>query len=111
MLATVKATKNRTMIKVNSISGGKTSAFMALNYHANIELFALVFIEAENCKPKDNGLVKFVSDKIGRDFVATAESDKTLYVVRDLEQLSGSRSQRSMIESKSQPIIAMDINQ
>lgn len=77
------------MIKVNSISGGKTSAFMALNYPADIELFALVCIEAEYCKPKDKGLVKYVSDKIGRDFVATAESDKTLIVVRDLEQILG----------------------
>lgn len=77
------------MIKVNSISGGKTSAFMALNYPADIELFALVCIEAEYCKPKDKSIVKYVSDKIGRDFVATAESDKTLYVVRDLEQLLG----------------------
>lgn len=77
------------MIKVNSISGGKTSAFMALNYPADIELFALVCIEAEYCTPKDKGLVKYVSDKIGRDFIATAESDKTLVVVRDLEQLLG----------------------
>ena len=64
---------------------------MALNYPADIELFALVCIEAEYCKPKDKGLVKYVSDKIGRDFVATAESDKTLVVVRDLEQLLGRR--------------------
>lgn len=77
------------MIKVNSISGGKTSAFMALNYPADIELFALVCIEAEYCTPKDKGLVKYVSDKIGRNFIATAESDKTLMVVRDLEQLLG----------------------
>jgi len=77
------------MKTINSISGGKTSAFMALNYPADIELFALVCIEAEYCKPKDKKLVQFVSDKLGRDFVATAESDKTLVVVRDLEQLLG----------------------
>jgi hypothetical protein len=77
------------MIKVNSISGGKTSAFMALNYPADIDLFALVCIEAEYCKPKDKGIVKYVSNKIGRDFIATAESDKTLYAVRDLEQVLG----------------------
>jgi hypothetical protein len=74
---------------VNSVSGGKTSAYMAVNYPADIELFALVCIEAEYCKPKDKGIVKYVSDKIGRDFVATAESDMTLVVVRDLEQLLG----------------------
>ena len=77
------------MKTVNSISGGKTSAFMALNYPADIELFALVCIESEYCKPKDKGLVKYVSDKIGRDFIATAERDQTLYVVRDLEQMLG----------------------
>ena len=77
------------MKTVNSISGGKTSAFMALNYPADIELFALVCIEADYCKPKDESIVKYVSDKIGREFIATAESDKTLYVVRDLEQLLG----------------------
>jgi len=76
-------------VSVNSISGGKTSAFMAYHYPADVELFALVCIEAEYCKPKDKSLVKYVSDKIGRDFVATAESDKTLVVVRDLEQLLG----------------------
>jgi len=77
------------MKTVNSISGGKTSAFMAVNYPADIELFSLVCIEAEYCKPKDKGLVQFVSDKLGKDFIATAESDKTLIVVRDLEQLLG----------------------
>ena len=77
------------MIKVNSLSGGKTSAFMALNYPTDINLFALVCIEAQYCKPKDKSIVKYVSDKIGRDFIATAESDKTLYVVRDLEQMLG----------------------
>ena len=77
------------MKTVNSISGGKTSAFMALNYPADTELFSLVCIEADYCRPKDQGLVKYISDKIGCDFVATAESDKTLYVVRDLEQLLG----------------------
>ena len=77
------------MKTVNSISGGKTSAYMALNHPADINLFALVCIEAEYCKPKDDGLVKYVSDKIGREFIATVESDKTLVVVRDLEQMMG----------------------
>lgn len=77
------------MISINSISGGKTSAFMAVNHPADIEIFALVCIESVYCKPKDNDLVKYVSDKIDRDFIATAESDKTLIAVRDLEQLLG----------------------
>jgi hypothetical protein len=78
------------MIKVNSLSGGKTSSYMALHYPADVNIFSLVCIEANYCRPKDKELVKYVSDKIGRDFVATAESDKTLYVMRDLEQMLGS---------------------
>jgi len=74
---------------VNSLSGGKTSSYMAKHYPAEYNTFALVRIEAEYCKPKDNDIVKYVSDKIGMDFIATAESDKTLYVMRDLEQLLG----------------------
>lgn len=74
---------------VNSLSGGKTSSYMALHYPADYDVFALVCIEALYCKPKDTSIVQYVSDKIGRDFIATAESDKTLYVMRDLEQLIG----------------------
>jgi hypothetical protein len=77
------------MITVNSLSGGKTSSYMAVHYPADYNIFSLVRIEAEYCKPKDESIVKYVSDKIGMDFIATAESDKTLYVMRDLEQLIG----------------------
>jgi hypothetical protein len=77
------------MITVNSLSGGKTSSYMAVHYPADYNIFSLVRIDAQYCKPKDESLVKFVSDKIGMDFIATAESDLTLYVIRDLEQLIG----------------------
>jgi len=77
------------MITVNSISGGKTSSYLAVHYPADYNIFSLVRIEADYCAPKDNSIVNYVSDKIGMDFVATAESDKTLYVVRDLEQMIG----------------------
>ena len=74
---------------VNSLSGGKTSSYMAMHYPADHNVFSLVRIEAEYCTPKDESIVKYVSDKIGMDFIATAESDTTLYVVRDLEQKLG----------------------
>jgi hypothetical protein len=77
------------MKTINSLSGGKTSSFMAVHYPADYNVFSLVHIEAEYCKPKDEGLIKYVSDKVGFDFIATAESDKTLCVVRNLEQLLG----------------------
>jgi hypothetical protein len=77
------------MKTVNSLSGGKTSSYMAKHYKADYNVFALVRIEAEYCKPKDESIVKYASDKLGMEFIATAESDKTLYVMRDLEQLIG----------------------
>ncbi len=77
------------MKTVNSISGGKTSSYLAKHYPADYNLFSLVRIEDTRCTPKDKKLVQLVSDKIGMDFIATAESDKTLKVVLDLEQLIG----------------------
>lgn len=74
---------------INSLSGGKTSSYMAVHYPADYNIFALVTIEDKNCTPKDESIIKYVSDKIGKDFIATAESDTTLYAMRDLEQLVG----------------------
>jgi hypothetical protein len=77
------------MKTVNSLSGGKTSSFMAVHYPADYNVFALVKIDDIRCSPKDKSIIKIVSDKIGEDFIATAESDLTLKAVLDLEQLIG----------------------
>jgi 3'-phosphoadenosine 5'-phosphosulfate sulfotransferase (PAPS reductase)/FAD synthetase len=77
------------MITVNSVSGGKTSSYLAKHYPADYNLFSLVRIEDKNCTPKDKKLVQIISDKIEMEFIATAESDLTLKVVLDLEQLIG----------------------
>lgn len=77
------------MKTINSISGGKTSAYMAVHYPADYDIFSCVLIDDPSCSPKDKGLVKAVSDKLGREFIATAERDDTLRVVLDLEQLTG----------------------
>ena len=77
------------MKTINSLSGGKTSSYMSVHYPADYNIFALVTIDDINCKPKDESIVKYVSDKIGKDFIATAEDDSTLYAMRDLEQLLG----------------------
>lgn len=76
-------------ITVNSLSGGKTSSYLAVHYPTDFNIFSLVRIEANYCKPKDKALVQFIEDKIGDEFIATAESDLTLYVIRDLEQMLG----------------------
>ena len=77
------------MRTINSLSGGKTSSYLAVHYPADYNVFSLVRIDDIRCRPKDNNLVQMVSDKLGIDFVATAESDKTLKVMFDLEQLLG----------------------
>lgn len=74
---------------ITSLSGGKTSSYMALHYPTKYNIFALVTIEDVDCKPKDKSIIDYVSSKIGKEFIATAEDDTTLYVMRDLEQLLG----------------------
>jgi len=77
------------MTTINSLSGGKTSSYMAVHYPADYNIFALVTIDDTNCTPKDKLLVQKVSDKIGKEFIATAEDDATLYAMLELEQLIG----------------------
>lgn len=77
------------MKTIHSLSGGKTSSYMAVHYPADFNVFALVTLDDVKCKPLDQGIVKYASDKLGCDFIATAETDSTLYAMRDLEQLLG----------------------
>ena len=79
------------MKKVTSISGGKSSAYIAAHYPADFLLFALVCIEDKKCTPKDKKLVQLVSDKIGKEFIATAEDDTILHTILDLEQYVGQK--------------------
>lgn len=83
------------MITINSISGGKTSAYMAMHTQADYNLFSLVCIDDKKSSPKDKKLIQAVNDKLQKycshkpDFIATAEDDKTIKVILDLEQLLG----------------------
>jgi len=77
------------MVTINSLSGGKTSSYLAVHYPADYNVFSLVRIEDKSCAPKDKKLIQFVSDKLGMDFIATAESDLTMKAVIDLEQMLG----------------------
>jgi len=77
------------MKTVNSLSGGKTSSYIAMNYPADYNVFALVHSTDPLTAPKDKGLIKKVSDKIGFDFIGTLEADETLKVVLELEQRIG----------------------
>ena len=80
------------MKTVNSISGGKTSSYLAKHYPADINIFSLVRIEdTENLwmKGKDEKTRQIVSDKLGKEFIATAEMDEIIYTILDLEQFIG----------------------
>ena len=74
------------MKTITSVSGGRTSSYMSLNFPTQYNIFSLVRIEDYSCAPKDKKLIQYVEDKIQMPFIATAESDKTLYVLQQLEQ-------------------------
>jgi hypothetical protein len=81
------------MKTVNSISGGKTSSYLAKHYPADINIFSVVRIEDTNnlwMKGKDEKTRQLVSDKLGKEFIGTAEMDEIIYTILDLEQFIGS---------------------
>ena len=81
------------MKTVNSISGGKTSSYIAKNFPADINIFSLVRIEDKDClwmKGKDEKTRQIISDKLGTEFIGTAEMDEIIYTILDLEQFIGS---------------------
>ncbi len=77
------------MKTIHSLSGGKTSSYMAVHYPADYNIFALVTVDDLRCKPSDEKIVQMVSDKIGKEFIGTVEDDLTLKVIFDLEQKIG----------------------
>ena len=77
------------MKTVNSISGGKTSAYIAAHYPADYNLFCLVTTSDKNCLYPDKKLRQIVSDKIGREFIGTLEEDAIIHTMLDLEQYIG----------------------
>lgn len=79
------------MKKVNSLSGGKTSSYIAANYPADYNVFSLVRTDDQNCLFPDKKIRQIVSDKIGKEFVGTLEEDAIIYTMLDLEQYIGKK--------------------
>ena len=77
------------MLTINSLSGGRSSSYMAAHYPADYDVFALVLINDVSVTPNDKWLVKEVSNRLDVDFIGTAEDDLTLYAMLDLEQYVG----------------------
>jgi len=74
---------------MNSLSGGKTSSYVAVKYPADYNVFALVTTRDNDCKFPDKKLRQKVSDKIGKEFIGTLEEDMIIYTMFDLEQYIG----------------------
>ena len=77
------------MKTINSLSGGKTSSYMAVHYPADYNIFALVRTNDKSCIFPDAKLRQVVSDKIGQEFIGTLEEDEIIYTMLDLEQFIG----------------------
>jgi len=79
------------MKTINSLSGGKTSSYIAKHYPADYNVFALVRTSDKNCMFPDAKIRQEVSDRIGTDFIGTLEDDVIIYTMLDLEQYIGSK--------------------
>lgn len=79
------------MITVNSLSGGQTSAYIAANYPADYNVFALVRTSDIECIFPDEKIRQIVSDRIGTEFIGTLEDDMIIYTMLDLEQFIGQK--------------------
>lgn len=77
------------MKTINSLSGGKTSSYIAANYTADYNIFALVRTDDKKCLFPDAKVRQIVSDKIGKEFIGTLEEDMIIYTMLDLEQFIG----------------------
>ena len=79
------------MTTVNSLSGGQTSSYIAANYPADYNVFALVRTSDINCLYPDAKVRQMVSDKIGTEFIGTLEDDMIINTILDLEQFIGQK--------------------
>lgn len=83
------------MKTVNSLSSGKSSSLIAMEYKADYDVFSVVCSDSKKIKVKDPAVLKYAQDKLSGfveefgEFIATVEDDLSLKVMMDLEQLIG----------------------
>lgn len=73
---------------VASLSGGRSSSYMAIHYPADVNLFAVVLTEQVEAAPQDKGLFRECQNRIP-GFIASREVDQTLKNMLWLEQETG----------------------
>ena len=69
---------------------GKRSSYIAANYPADFNVFALVRTSDPECIFPEK-IRQIVSDKIGTEFIGTLEDDMIIYTILDLEQYIGQK--------------------
>lgn len=74
------------MKTVNSLSGGKSSSFIALNYPADYNVFSLVRTNDTSCLYPDAKVRQIVSDLIGCEFIGTTEQDAIIKIMLQLSE-------------------------
>ena len=79
------------MKTINSLSGGKTSSYIAANYPADYNVFSLVRTDDKKCLFPDAKIRQEVSDRLGTEFIGTLEDDMIIYTMLDLEQYIGKK--------------------
>ena len=79
------------MKTINSLSGGKTSSYIAAHYSADYNVFSLVRTDDKKCLFPDAKIRQEVSDRLGTEFIGTLEEDAIIYTMLDLEQYIGQK--------------------
>lgn len=79
------------MKTVNSLSGGKTSSYIAANYKADYNVFSLIRTSDKKCLFPDEKIRQEVSDRLKTEFIGTLEDNMIIYTMLDLEQYIGSK--------------------
>lgn len=80
---------------INSLSGGRTSSYIAVNYPTDVNLFSLVCVDDYECGPKDPFFRRYAEDKLAKysseyeQFLGTAEDPSIFKTMYQLEQLLG----------------------
>ena len=77
------------MKTINSLTGGKTSSYIAANYPADYNVFSLIRTQDEGSRFKDDKIRRLVEDRLQAPFISTAEDDTIIYTMLDLEQYIG----------------------
>lgn len=83
------------METVNSLSGGKTSSYLAVHWPADYEIFSLVCVDDVRCGHDDKAVMRYANEKLSDyastygEFVGTVESPVILRTMMDLEQRLG----------------------